>query len=197
MFVKYNQSVRRGQDWSQLHPYVLTDYGYCSQLDAPMLFHPSYENLSYSELVNKKVAPSYQKGEGRAEEAFREFAGVGVGRHQGLELLIDTEAYDYGFAPEPGEGIKMGISNFGDESPITVKGLDLAAGSVHQVVINPVLTTTTVIARNRFTPEVRGCYFQDEFSLADYSVKEGRSKRFSPPPDGMIIDILFLGTFST
>ncbi len=173
LYAKYNGTLRSRDDWAQLHPYVLTDYGYCSHLDPSMLFHPSYSNLSYSELSNKKVAPNYWDTDRRsaAEEAHREFSGVRVGKHQGLELLVDVEGYDYGFAPEPGEGARVGITNFGDEAPITLKGHDFSAGGVHHIRINPVLTSTSPVAMNRFSPEVRGCYFQHEFKLSDYSAR--------------------------
>ncbi len=176
LFAKYNGKVRPFNEWAQLHPFVLTDYGYCSHIDASMLFHPVYGNLSYSEMWNRKISPvrDHLRDDHEAYDEDDEFKGVKVGKRQGLQLLIDVEAYDYGFAPDEGEGVKIGIGNFGDEPRISVDALDFEAGSVHHVIISPVLTTTTVIAKNRFEPSVRGCYFQDEFKLKDYSDRSSR-----------------------
>lgn len=170
--MSYKGQYRDDADWAQLHSFVLTDYGYCSKIDAPILFHPLYRNLSYSELENKVVAQSYREDARQNDlAALDEFISVGVGKRQGLEVLVDAEAYDYGYAPDPGEGIKVGISNFRDESPITVKGMDFSTGTVQQVIIKPILTSTTLVAKNRFSPEVRGCYFQDEYRLKDFSYR--------------------------
>ena len=44
--------------------------------------------------------------------------------------------------------------------------MDITPGFETQVAVTPVLYTTTRAARNRFTPEERGCYFDHEMPLA-------------------------------
>ena len=43
--------------------------------------------------------------------------------------------------------------------------MDITPGFETQVAVTPVLYTTTNAARNRFTPEERGCYFDNELPL--------------------------------
>ena len=43
--------------------------------------------------------------------------------------------------------------------------MDITPGFETQVAVTPVLYTTTSAARNRFTPEERGCYFDHEMPL--------------------------------
>jgi len=175
----YRGERRDPNDWAQLHPYVLTDYGYCSLVDVALLFHYSYRNLSFSEMANKKIAESFRT-EGTEDEE-KEFLGIGVGPSQGLDMIIDAEAYDYGFAPEHGEGVKIAISNFRDEAPMTVRGLDFGTGTRQQISLSPTITKTTKVARNRFDYGERECYFQDEFKLDNYGAR-GKRQVYSSMP---------------
>ena len=43
--------------------------------------------------------------------------------------------------------------------------MDITPGFETQVAVTPVLYRTTNAARNRFTPEERGCYFDHELPL--------------------------------
>ena len=38
--------------------------------------------------------------------------------------------------------------------------MNVALGQEMQISVNPVIQTTSVVARTRFTPQERGCYFE-------------------------------------
>ena len=43
--------------------------------------------------------------------------------------------------------------------------MDISPGYETQLAITPILFRTTKAAKNRFTPEERGCYFDEEINL--------------------------------
>ena len=46
---------------------------------------------------------------------------------------------------------------------MALSDVDISPGFVTQLSVTPTLTVTTKEARNRFTPDERVCYFDDEF----------------------------------
>ena len=46
---------------------------------------------------------------------------------------------------------------------MALSDVDISPGFVTQLSVTPKLTVTTEDARNRFTPDERVCYFDDEF----------------------------------
>ena len=63
------------------------------------------------------------------------------------------------------EGFKIAVDHHLDQPLMSMTEMDIAPGFETQVAITPVLYTTTNAARNRFTPEERGCYFDHELPL--------------------------------
>ena len=59
-----------------------------------------------------------------------------------------------------GEGFKISIHHHFDRPTIALQELNMALGQEMQVSVNPVIQTTSDIARTRFSPAQRGCYFQ-------------------------------------
>ena len=50
-----------------------------------------------------------------------------------------------------------------DQPIMALSDVDISPGFVTQLSVTPTLTVTTDEARNRFTPDERVCYFDDEF----------------------------------
>lgn len=73
------------------------------------------------------------------------------------------QVYDYGFSPHRGEGFKLAIHHHMDQPIMALSDVDISPGFVTQLSVTPTLTVTTDEARNRFTPDERVCYFDDEF----------------------------------
>ena len=48
---------------------------------------------------------------------------------------------------------------------MALSDIDLSPGFVTQLSVTPILRETTTPARIRFTPEERGCYFDEELPL--------------------------------
>ena len=132
-------------------PHFGTDYGICGIIKPQTVFDPKLEDVFYKEKV------------------FREHIhikkGAEVGRKNGLSLLLDTETFDYSFHLKASEGFKVAIHHHLDQPIMSIKELDVSPGSLFQIAVTPTLITTSDSARDRFTPEERGCYFEDELPL--------------------------------
>ena len=76
---------------------------------------------------------------------------------------MNLKVYDYGFSPHRGEGFKIAIHHHMDQPIMALSDVDISPGFVTQLSVTPTLTITTDEARNRFTPNQRVCYFDDEF----------------------------------
>ncbi len=90
---------------------------------------------------------------------------IQLGKENGLTLLLDAEVYDYAFSPQRGEGFKLAIHSHMDQPIMALSDIDLSPGFVTQLSVTPTLRDTTESARWRFTPEERGCYFDDELEF--------------------------------
>ena len=63
------------------------------------------------------------------------------------------------------EGFKIAVDHHLDQPLMSMTEMDITPGFETQVAVTPVIYNTTNAARNRFTPEERGCYFDDELTL--------------------------------
>ena len=88
--------------------------------------------------------------------------GIQLGKENGLTLLLDAEVYDYAFSPQKGEGFKLAIHSHMDQPIMALSDIDLSPGFVTQLSVTPILRDTTDDAKWRFSPEERGCYFDQE-----------------------------------
>ena len=73
------------------------------------------------------------------------------------------QVYDYGFSPHRGEGFKLAIHHHMDQPIMALSDVDISPGFVTQLSVTPTLTVTTEEAKDRFTPDERVCYFDEEF----------------------------------
>ena len=62
-------------------------------------------------------------------------------------------------------GFKLSVHHHLDQPIMSIKEIDISVGSESQVAVSTTLTTTTDIARSRFGPIQRGCYFEGELFL--------------------------------
>ena len=63
------------------------------------------------------------------------------------------------------EGFKLAIEHHLDQPLMSMNELDISPGFETQVAVTPTLFTTSNAAKNRFTPDQRGCYMDHELSL--------------------------------
>ena len=78
--------------------------------------------------------------------------GVKVGKENGLTLLLDAEVFDYTFHRHVSEGFKIAVEHHLNQPLMSMNELDITPGYETQVAVTPVLYSTTVAARSRFSP---------------------------------------------
>ena len=57
--------------------------------------------------------------------------GVYSGEHNGLTVLLDVEAYDYGYRPATGTGVYMVLNHHGDKPILSSGRVDLQVLPLH------------------------------------------------------------------
>ena len=84
---------------------------------------------------------------------------------QGVTILIDLEAFDSG----PSRAATMGstISHFFWKyiPVLSQSGINVQPGTSTELGLTTQVVETTDVARRRFTPEERECYFEDEIRM--------------------------------
>jgi len=146
---KYQQSFKNTEKFTSLLPFFGTDYGLCTLIKPQITFDEELQHVPFETLMRnytQSIKP-----------------GIQLGKENGLSILLDAEVYDYGFAPHRGEGFKIAIHHHMDQPIMALSDVDISPGFVTQLSVTPTLTVTTKEARNRFTPDQRVCYFDDEF----------------------------------
>ena len=139
-------------------PFFGTDFGFCSLVKPQLNFNDKYLHLPFSQKLYgpKKQEISYSR---------LIKSGVKVGKANGLRLLLDAETFDYTFHKSASEGFKMAVQHHLDQPLMSVKELDIAPGFETQIAVSPLLYATTSEALQRFKPEERGCYSEDELTF--------------------------------
>ena len=90
------------------------------------------------------------------------------GLNNGLQLLIDAEAYDYASSQFGSEGFIVSILHQLDIPIMKNTGININTGQASQIVVVPQLMNTSMAAKRRFTPVERQCYFEDEIFLRHF-----------------------------
>ena len=88
-----------------------------------------------------------------------------MGKANGLRLLLDAQTFDYTFHKSASEGFKIAVQHHLDQPLMSVKELDIATGFETQIAVTPVIYNTTQAALQRFSPQERGCYAEDEMTF--------------------------------
>jgi hypothetical protein len=100
----------------------------------------------------------------------------------GLQLLVDVEAFDYAVSTTGSEGLIVSILHQLDIPIMKNIGINIQPGQDGQIAITPTLISTNQGARKRFTPVRRQCYFEDEISLFHFPVEDGYRYKIKTRP---------------
>ena len=79
--------------------------------------------------------------------------------------MLDTEVYDYASSKSGSEGIVLGVTHHLDMPILKNIGLSIQPGHSSLISVTTDLMNTTLRAKNRFKPEDRQCYFEEEIML--------------------------------
>ena len=90
----------------------------------------------------------------------------------GLQLLIDSESFDYGVSASGSEGLIVSLLHHLDIPIIKNIGVNVQTGQDVQIAITPTLINTNAGAKRRFDPVRRQCYFEEEISLSHFPVED-------------------------
>ena len=101
--------------------------------------------------------------------------GARNGLNNGLQLLLDAEAFDYASPFQSKEGFVFTILHHLDIAILKQTGSVAMPGHAVQVAVTPTLTQTVESARYRFAPRDRQCYFDDEVRLRHLRYEDGYS----------------------
>ena len=167
----YRRKQKDIEKYTSLLPFFGTDYGLCTLIKPQITFNRSLEKVPFEDLMRnytQSIKPGIQLGKENglsilldAEVLFLLLSAFFGCRHQHSSLFF--QVYDYGFSPHRGEGFKLAIHHHMDQPIMALSDVDISPGFVTQLSVTPKLTVTTEDARNRFTPDERVCYFDDEF----------------------------------
>ena len=137
-------------------PFYGTDKGACSIIKPQIFFDSKYDHLTYAQKLFGSDGVSYTR---KIE------AGAKVGKANGLKLVLDAETFDYTMNTHVSEGFKISVNHHLDQPLMSMTELDISPGLETQLAVTPVLYGTSKVARTRFTPKERGCYFDNELNL--------------------------------
>ena len=93
------------------------------------------------------------------------FQGAKTGKDNGYTMLFDIESFDYSYYDEGSEGLKVALVHHLDMPIMRQTGFHIAPGTENQIAVTPTLIVTSRNAMQRFTPEERDCYSENEISL--------------------------------
>ena len=85
------------------------------------------------------------------------------GIQNGLSVMIDVESYEYAYFERGAEGFRVAIEDCRDKPVINQNGFYVSPGSETLLAIMPTILNTSQEAMDRFTPEERNCYADEEF----------------------------------
>ena len=88
--------------------------------------------------------------------------------NNGLEVILDSEAYDYGHSLTGDEGFSISVNHNLDIPIMRHSALNVIPGQALHIGVKPTFINTTMGAKRRFTPTERMCYFNEEISLAHF-----------------------------
>ena len=100
-------------------------------------------------------------------------AGSYPGEINGITLLLDAETFDNGPSTSAAEGFKVGVLHYRDMLIMGNTGINVDVGSATQVAVAAKLVVTSDQAYQRFSPEDRGCYFNEEIKMVDFNLDVG------------------------
>ena len=125
-----------------------TDFGACCLFVPHLDFQASSQNLPEEKRYHDLLADAQS------------------GRMNGLQLLLDTEQFNYAHIPLTcGIGFKLALHHHLDKPMIQFSSQLINAGTETQINIKPTISYTTKHAISRLESEERDCYAQGEVNL--------------------------------
>jgi len=101
------------------------------------------------------------------------------GKNHGLRLIMDAEVFDTGPGKDVSEGFTIAPSFWNDFPIMDHAGIGITVGTATEMGIATTVVETTDIAKSRFTPEERGCFFNDEIKMVNCNADVGCRYEFS------------------
>ena len=92
------------------------------------------------------------------------------GLQNGLMLTLDLEKFNFGQITDS-SGFKVGLSHPQDRIVLRNVGINIPSGFLTEVAVVPTTVETTNEAIQKFQPEERNCYTEEEFDLRYHSKK--------------------------
>ena len=130
----------------------LTDYGACATI------HPylDFENPITKDALDRQYSASLLE---------KVIYGVRNGHENGLEIMADTEIFDYAHFSRSSSGFMVSLADPRDKPIINQKGFYVAPGTENLVSMTAEIMNTTEAAISRFPPELRTCYVEGEIEF--------------------------------
>ena len=127
----------------------LTDYGACANI---------YPHLDFENPLTRDAVDRQYNG------TFLENVTYGVrnGLKNGLEIMADTEIFDYAYFFRHSSGFMVSLADNRDKAIINQKGFYIAPGTTNLVSMTAEIMNTTEDAISRFSSDLRTCYAQGE-----------------------------------
>lgn len=106
------------------------------------------------------------------DEQLKDATGAKHGLLKGLKVLLDIEAYDDLYTIMGNEGAYINVLHSLDMPVMSQRGISMEPGKSVSIAVTPTLIDTTLQVKERFSPEERNCYFEDEIMLAHIPAKK-------------------------
>ena len=88
--------------------------------------------------------------------------------------MVDVENYDYAYFERGAKGFRItAVADSRDIPVINQIGFYVSPGTETLVAMKPTILNTTQKVLDRFTPEDRNCYTDDEFRLKHFKYEKG------------------------
>ena len=84
---------------------------------------------------------------------------------QGVTILIDLESFDSGPSKAATTGSTISHFYWKYIPVLSQSGISVQPGTSTELGITTQVVETTEVAKRRFTPEERGCFFEDEIRM--------------------------------
>ena len=84
---------------------------------------------------------------------------------QGVTILIDLESFDAGPSKTATTGSTISHFYWKYIPVLSQSGINVQPGTSTELGLTTQVVETTEVAKRRFTPEERGCYFEDEIRM--------------------------------
>ena len=84
---------------------------------------------------------------------------------QGVTILIDLESFDAGLSRTSTAGATVSHFYYKYIPVLSQSGINIQPGTSTELGVTTQVVETTEVAKRRFTPEERQCYFEDEIRM--------------------------------